>query len=74
MTAYPEHINARQNSYCGNVWRTGATPLSNECEYVRRDLYDDVLEALNTLISAVGTAKMADASDIARMTLKRHGR
>lgn len=61
------------NSYYGNVWRTGEA-LSNECEYVRRDLYDDVLDALKLLASSVGTVKMSDASDVAIMTLKRHGR
>lgn len=74
MSAYPEHINARQNSYYGNVWKTGNPPLSNECEYVRRDLYDDVLDALKLMVTSTGTPKMADACDVARLTLQRHGR
>lgn len=70
---FPEFIHAKLHGYNGQTWRTGEM-LSNECEYVRRDLFDDVLDALKLLTVSVGTVNMADACDVARLTLQRHKR
>ena len=71
---YPEFIHAKMYSYNGQTWRRGESVHPSECDYARRDLYDDVLDALKLMVESTGTPKMADACDVARMTLKRHGR
>ena len=74
MSDYPELISAKRYGYNGQTWRTGEAINESECEYVRHDLYGDVLDALKLMVALAGTPKMADACDVARLTLERHKR